>query len=263
MTRAAPALLEPDEPPPFEVVNADGRAGVVLACDHASNRVPRRLGNLGLDAAALADHIAWDPGAAEVARRLAALLDAPLVQSAYSRLVVDCNRPLRHPGSIAEVSDGVAVPGNRGLSPEARGLRVAELFAPYHAAIDGVLDARNRRPTVLLAVHSFTPVLDGRTRPWPVGICHGRDPRLATLLRGALARDGDLTVGDNEPYPIEDAIDHTVPVHGEGRGLPAAMIELRQDGVRTPEAAAAWADRLADAWKQVEAEAAALCGRSP
>jgi predicted N-formylglutamate amidohydrolase len=123
-----------------------------------------------------------------------------------------------------------------------------------------VLDARARRPTVLLSIHSFTPVLDGRPRPWHVGVSHWRDRRLAALLLGALARDGDLTVGDNEPYPIEDAIDYTIPAHGEGRGLPAAMIELRQDGVATPAAATAWAERLADAWRRIEAEAAGLVG---
>jgi len=263
VTRPAPALLEPDEPPPFEVVNPDGAAAAVLVCDHASNRVPRRLANLGLDAAALAEHIAWDPGAAEVARRLSALIDAPLVLSGYSRLVIDCNRPLAHPGAIAEVSAGVPVPGNRGLSPAEREARIAGLFSPYHAAVDQVLDARAGRPTALLAVHSFTPVLDGRARPWHVGISHWRDRRLAALLLGALARDGILTVGDNEPYPIEPEIDHTIPVHGEGRGLPAAMIELRQDGLRTPTDIAAWADRLADVWGRIEADAVALAASLP
>jgi len=260
---ALPPLLAPGEPPAFEVVNADGRANAVLACDHAARRVPRCLAKLGLDRAALADHIAWDPGAAEVARGLAADLDAPLVLSGYSRLVIDCNRPPGHPGSIAEESAGVPVPGNRGLAPGERAARVDALFRPYHGAIDRLLDARAGRPTLLLAIHSFTPVLEGRARPWPVGVSHGRDARLADLLRGALARDGDPDVGDNAPYPIEDDIDYTIPVHGEGRGLPAAMIEIRQDGLRTPADAAAWAARLADAWWAIESEALRLCGPPP
>jgi predicted N-formylglutamate amidohydrolase len=258
VTRALGALLAPDEPPPFEVVNADGGASVVLVCDHASNRVPRRLGDLGLDLGTLAEHIAWDPGAAEVARRLAARLDAPLVLSGYSRLVIDCNRPPANPGSIAAESAGVPVPGNRGLSPAEREMRVAELFSPYHAAIEGLLEVRAGRPSLLLNIHSFTPVLNGRARPWQVGVSHGHDPRLAALLRSALAQSGDLTIGDNEPYPLEDGIDYTIPVHGEKRGLPSAMIELRQDGVRTVDEAAAWADRLADAWRRIEAEALRL-----
>jgi predicted N-formylglutamate amidohydrolase len=233
-------------------VNADGAAGAVLVCDHASNRVPRSLAGLGLDPGALSEHIAWDPGAAEVARRLAAHIDAPLVLSGYSRLVIDCNRPPANPGSIAAESAGVPVPGNRGLSPEARAARVAAFFAPYHAAVDRVLDARGGRPTALLTIHSFTPVLNGKARPWHVGVSHGRDGRLAALLRAALAAFGELKIGDNEPYPIEDAIDYSIPVHGEARGLPAAMLELRQDGLATPAAAAAWGDRLADVWRRIE-----------
>jgi predicted N-formylglutamate amidohydrolase len=258
VTRAVPALLAPDEAPPFEVVNADGAATAVLVCDHASNRVPRSLARLGLDLGTLSEHIAWDPGAAEVARRLAAHIDAPLVLSGYSRLVIDCNRPLANPGSIAKESAGVPVPGNRGLSAEARASRVAAFFTPYHAAVDRVLDGRGGRPTVLLTIHSFTPVLNGKVRPWHVGVSHGRDGRLAALLREALARSGNLTIGDNEPYPIEDAIDYTIPVHGEARGLPAAMLELRQDGLETPAAAAAWGDRLADVWRRIEAGARRL-----
>ncbi|MCU0837052.1 MAG: N-formylglutamate amidohydrolase [Chromatiaceae bacterium] len=263
MTRKpSSALLEPDEPAPVEVVNIDGEGTAVLVCDHASNRIPQRLGSLGLDAPQLAEHIAWDPGAAEVARRLAAELDAPLVLSGYSRLVIDCNRPLSHPGSIAEESAGVAIPGNRGLSPEERGLRVETLFRPYHNAIARLLDRRVGRPTLLLSVHSFTPVLNGRARPWHVGVSHGRDPRLAALLLEALGSTGDLRVGENQPYPIEEAIDYTIPHHGEGRGLPSAMIEIRQDGIRSAADAADWAARLAAAYRRIEGAARRLCGLS-
>src|SRR5690606_33612338 len=147
-----------------------------------------------------------------------------------------------------EQSGGVAVPGNRALSSEERAMRIAALYRPYHRAIDRLLDARDRRPTVLLSIHSFTPVLDARARPWPVGVSFWRDGRLAGLLREALAGSGELTVGDNEPYPIEPEIDYTVPAHGEGRGLPSVMVEIRQDGVRTAPSAAAWAERLARAY---------------
>jgi predicted N-formylglutamate amidohydrolase len=248
-------LLDADEPPAVEVVNAVGGGSAVLVCDHASSRVPRRLGTLGLDAARLTDHIGWDPGAADVARRLAALLDAPLVLSGYSRLVIDCNRPLRNPQSIAEQSAGVPVPGNRGLSQKDRENRVNALFLPYHHTISRLLQSRAPRPTLLLSIHSFTPVLNGRQRPWHVGVSFWRERSFATLMFGALARSGDLVVGDNEPYPIEEEVDYTVPVHGEGRGLPAIMIEIRQDGVRTPADADAWAARLAAAYGTIEAEA--------
>lgn len=249
------SLLGSIEPPAVEVVNADGGGSVVLVCDHASNRVPRRLGTLGLDAYQLADHIGWDPGAADVARALSVHLDAPLVLSGYSRLVIDCNRPLHNAASIPEESAGISIPGNQRLSPADRENRIETLFRPYHDAIDRVLDSRSGRPSLLLSVHSFTPVLDARPRPWHIGISWWRQRELAALLLGALARTGDLIVGENEPYPIDDAVDYTVPVHGENRGLPAVMIEIRQDGIRTAEHTASWAARLAEAVRSIEVDA--------
>ena len=253
------SLLSPDEPPAVEIVNADGSSSAVLLCDHASNRVPERLGNLGLEPVQLADHIGWDPGAADVARRLSARLNAPLVLSGYSRLVIDCNRPLCCAESIPEQSAGVPVPGNRGLSPKQRESRINALFRPYHSAIDRLLDSRARRPSLLLSIHSFTPVLNGHSRPWQIGVSHWRHGEFAALMLGALARRGDVIVGNNEPYPIEDEFDYTIPMHGEGRGLPSAMIEIRQDGIQAAGDAAAWAERLADAYRLIEAEALRLC----
>jgi predicted N-formylglutamate amidohydrolase len=260
---SALALLAPDESPAVEIVNAGGRSSAVFVCDHASNRVPQRLGQLGLTTDQLVDHIAWDPGAAEVARRFAAHLDAPLVLSGYSRLVIDCNRPLRSTGSIAEQSAGIRVPGNRGLSFEERQKRVNALFRPYHDAIDRLLDSRRQRSSLLLSIHSFTPLLDGRARPWHIGVSYGRDRRCAALLTEALARSGDITVGDNQPYPIDYDIDYTIPERGERRGLPNVMIEIRQDGIRTAAGAAAWAARLAEAYRSIEAQAVRLCGSAP
>jgi predicted N-formylglutamate amidohydrolase len=254
-TRNASRLLDPADPPAVEVVNERGLGSAVLVCDHASNRVPRRLGTLGLAPEQLGDHIGWDPGAAAVARLLARHLDAPLVLSGYSRLVVDCNRPPGNPAAMAEQSAGVAIPGNLGLSPEAREDRLETLFRPYHEAIDRLLDDRSDRPSLLLSIHSFTPRLNGRDRPWPVGVSHWRDRRFAALMLKALGHRVDGVVGDNEPYPIEAAVDYTVPVHGEGRGLSGVMIEIRNDGLRTVEDAATWARCLADAYREIEAEA--------
>ena len=256
------ALLGPDEAPPVETINTDGRGSAVLVCDHASNRVPKQLGTLGLEPDLLTDHIGWDPGAAGVARRLAAQLDCPLVLSGYSRLVIDCNRPLGHADSIAERSAGVSVPGNVGLSPLERFIRIDALFRPYHDAIAGLLDRRSHRPTLLISIHSFTPVLNGQLRPWHIGISYWRDPRLAALLLGALRRTGDFTIGDNEPYPIDNDIDYTIPRHGEGRGLPSVMIEIRQDQLRTSAGATAWAGRLAVAYRHIDAELPRLLGVS-
>lgn len=251
----AVSLLEQAEPPAFDVVNAHGSSNAVLVCDHATNRVPRRLCTLGLDPQQLADHIAWDPGAAEVARRLAVQLDAPLVLSGYSRLVIDCNRQLGRDDSIAQQSAGISVPGNCGLSPEDKALRRTALFEPYHHAISTLLDGRSHRPTLLLSIHSFTPVLGGVPRPWHIGISHGRDRRFAALLLDALAHAADIVVGDNQPYPIDNAIDYTLPTHGDGRGLANVMIEIRQDGIVTAAAAVDWASRLAAAFRRIDAEA--------
>jgi len=256
------SLLNSDEPPAVETVNAGGASTAVLVCDHASHRVPERLGTLGLEPARLADHIGWDPGAAAVARRLAAHLDAPLVLSGYSRLVIDCNRAPHNADSIIECSAGVPIPGNQGLLSAERTSRIDALFRPYHDAIARLLDRRSHRPTHLLSIHSFTPMLSGQRRPWHIGISHWRDRRLAAPLRRALSRIDGLAIGDDEPYPIDDAIDYTIPLHGGGRGLPCAMIEIRQDEIRTTAGATAWAARLAEAYQLIEAEVLGLTGPS-
>ncbi len=250
-------LLEPGEPPAVEVVNRDGRGAAFLICDHASNRIPRRLGTLGLTEAERRDHIAWDPGAAHMARRLSALLDAPLVLSGYSRLVIDCNRPLESLQLTAAESGGVTVPGNAAVTPDERAARIAELHRLYHDTIEDMLDARDGRPTLLLSIHSFTPELGEAPRPWPISIAYGTDERLARLLIPALRADGTV-VGDNQPYAVTPRSDYSIPVHGERRGIPHVLVETRQDGLRTPEAAAAWAERLAAAYRAVEARALRL-----
>lgn len=251
------SLLQPDEPPAVEVVNPAGKSAAFLICDHASNRIPRKLGTLGLSEAERADHIAWDPGAANMARRLSELLDAPLVLSGYSRLVIDCNRPMDSTQLTAPVSGGVMVPGNAAVSPEDRAARIDALHRPYHDTIAEMLEARGQRPTLLLSIHSFTPELDDGPRPWRIAIAYGDDDRLAQLLIPALRADGTV-VGDNQPYAVSAWSDYSIPVHGERRGLPHVLVETRQDGIRTPETAAAWAEKLADAYRRIEAQALRL-----
>jgi predicted N-formylglutamate amidohydrolase len=254
------SLLAADEPPPVEVVNRDGRSTIVLVCDHASNRVPRRLSRLGITAAELDMHIGWDPGAAAVARRMSQRLDAALVLSGYSRLVIDCNRPLGSPGSIPAVSAGITVPGNERLNAAEAAARADALFWPYHRAIAALLDARAaaRRPTALLAIHSFTPDYPGHERPWHVAVSYNRDRRLAALLLPVLQGAAGLVVGDNLPYAVSDTDDYTIPVYGERRGLPHALIEIRQDGIADEPGVAAWADRLVAACAEIEPQLNAL-----
>jgi len=256
--QAISAFLLATEPTAFEIVNEYGKSNVVLVCDHASNRVPACLNKLGLNDTQLADHIGWDPGAAAVARLLAKALDAPLLLSCYSRLVIDCNRPLTSDELIPEQSARVIIPGNQHLSAYERADRIQNLFIPYHDAIDALLDRRllsnPQHPIVFLSIHSFTPFLFNQQRPWHIGVSHKSDDRFAKDLYNALAQQGDIIVGFNEPYPIEDAFDYSIPTHGEARGLPCAMIEIRQDGLTTETGITRWAERIARAYREIDVQ---------
>ncbi len=239
--------LGPLDPPPFSVERATGVSPYLLTCDHAGRRLPLKLGNLGLSAAEQVSHIAWDIGAAGLAQRLAGALDAFLIQQTYSRLVIDCNRPLRSPGSIVSCSERTAVPGNRMVSEADADLRAREIFHPYHDRIGAELDARlgRKKPTLLVALHSFTPVFDGTARPWHIGVLYGRDSRLAHALLELLRAEDGLSIGDNQPYDVSDETDYAIPVHGERRGIPHVELEIRQDLIDDDAGQAAWAARLA------------------
>jgi predicted N-formylglutamate amidohydrolase len=253
---APEALLGHDDPAPFSVVHVEGLSPYVLLADHAGQRVPRRLRDLGLPRAELDRHIGWDIGIAGVTRHLAALLDAHAILQTYSRLVIDCNRPLASPTLIPEVSDHTVIPGNAGLSAAQRRQRIEEIHAPYHAHIDKVLDGRGDqgRPTLLVMMHSFTPVMAGAQRPWHAGVLYHRDTRLAHALLQALREEGDLVVGDNQPYLVSDTSDYAVPVHGEGRGLLHVELEIRQDLIADEVGQQAWAQRLARVFKAMAAD---------
>lgn len=227
--------------------NGSGASAFLLVCDHFGRQIPRALHDLGLPDSELVRHIAWDIGIAGVASRLASLIDAHLVAQRYSRLVIDCNRPPDAPSSIPMISEATIVPGNEGLTREAAQARRAAVFDPYHHHIAGVIDARLRtgRPTILVALHSFTPVYAGIVRPWHVGTLYQHDHRLPPLLLQHLRAEGDLVVGDNEPYSVSDATDHAIPVHAERRGLPHVELEIRQDLIADAAGQQAWAERLA------------------
>ena len=239
-------LLASGDPAPVRVTHAGGRSPFLLVCDHAGRAVPASLGDMGVAAPDWDRHIAWDIGAAGVCAALAAALAATCIAQAYSRLVIDCNRAPGHPTSIPAVSDGTAVPANAAISREDAALREAAIFAPYHAAIAAELDSRAGAglPSVLIAVHSFTPVFGGMARPWQAGVLHNRDPRLSHALARALSAEGFL-VGDNEPYQLSDESDYTVPVHAERRALPYVELEIRQDLIGGADGQAEWGARLA------------------
>lgn len=248
MTPEKPALLAADEPAPVVELRSGGTSPFFLVCDHAGKRIPRALHDLGLREPDLSRHIAWDIGIEGVARTLADRLDAHLIMQIYSRLVIDCNRPPASPTSIPPLSDGSAIPGNANVSTEAAAAREREIFAPYHGAIEQALDKRQtaQTPTILVSLHSFTPVYAGMPRPWHAGVLYNRYSDMAHALRDLLAAPGDLVVGDNEPYSVDDETDYTIPVHGEKRGLVHVAIEIRQDLIAEETGQRQWADRLAE-----------------
>jgi predicted N-formylglutamate amidohydrolase len=243
MTEGPDILLTSDDPPPVSVYNEDGESPFLVVADHAGNDMPRALGLLGVPAAECERHIAWDIGIAAVGRLLANALDATLVQQNYSRLVIDCNRMPGSETSIPEVSELTAIPGNIGLSGDQKAARVRAIFQPYHQRIEAELERRRQagRRTLLIAMHSFTPVFMGVTRPWHAGVLYNRDPRFAHLLLDLLKREDGFVIGDNEPYSVTDASDYTIPVHGEQRGLHHVAIEVRQDLIADDKGQREWA----------------------
>ncbi len=237
-------LLAPDEPPPAELFNEGGNAPILLLCDHAGRRVPKALGDLGVDAAAFERHIAWDIGASEVARRLAVRLDAPLVHATYSRLVVDVNRRPDDPTCMPEESDGTRVPGNFNLSEALRAARLTEVHEPYHRLVGERLGVLCQRGVpAVISVHSFTPVFKTVERPWHIGVLWNRDGRLARPLIERLA-ELDIVVGDNQPYSGQDAHGYTLPRHVETAGIPHVLLEIRQDLIDTRRGAEEWSEKL-------------------
>lgn len=236
------------DPPAAETVNPDGKSPYVLLCEHASNHIPARYRQLGLDDSELTRHIAWDIGVAPIARALSEALDAPLILSGYSRLLIDCNRPVGVPTSIPEVSETTRIPGNESLDAEERQRRADDFYWPFQRAVAELLDRRQAagKRCIVFGVHSFTPVFKGIKRPWHAGILYRKSKAYGDALVAALQEPG-LNVVANEPYRIDDESDQTVPVHGEARGLDAVLIEIRQDLIADDAGQASWGKRLAPA----------------
>jgi len=250
-------LLSADEQAACVTLGEPNALPFLLVCDHAGNRVPRRLGTLGVPDSERQRHIAWDIGAAGVVRHMVRRLGAFAILQTYSRLVIDCNRPPAVESAIPTVSEDTAIPGNLNLSVADRARRQAEIFEPYHDRIAAELDRRQAAqiPTVLVAIHSFTPVYRGVARPWHVGLLYNRDDRLSRPMIELLNREGGLVVGDNQPYSVSDESDYTIPVHAERRGLPYGEIEIRQDLIGDEAGQSLWAERMARlltiAWEKI------------
>lgn len=249
-------LLGTADPVAAQLFNAGGRSPFLITGDHAGNAFPHRLGTLGVAEADRARHIAWDIGVRDLGMALAEALDAPFIFQRYSRLVIDCNRDPAHAEAAPADADGSQIPGNAMLTAGELAARIVAIHTPYHARIAGELAIRAAagRPTIFLALHSFTPALAGEARPWHIGILHeAGDTRFAKALLAALGNCQNLVVGDNEPYRM-DATDHSVPRHAYPGGLPYAEIEVRQDLLTSPESVAHCCQILARACETASAE---------
>jgi predicted N-formylglutamate amidohydrolase len=256
---AASGLLDGEEESVI-VVNGTGQSPIVLACEHAGRRIPKRLGSLGLSAKELERHIAYDIGAEGVARRLAEMLDAPLVLQRYSRLVYDCNRPPDSPSAMPVISELTAIPGNQGLTAGAREERTRLIYRPFHeraATMIAERRARHKR-VIFVTIHSFTPVFKGIERRMHVGLLFDRDRRFTDLVAPLMRKSGPFDVRLNEPYGPEDGVCHTVNLQAGAKGLPYSMIEIRNDLIESESGQIEWAGRLGGVLQQ----AAALLMRS-
>jgi predicted N-formylglutamate amidohydrolase len=249
-TPTAPAypLIGAGDPAPYSIVNGDGRAPLLLVCDHASRAFPASLKRLGLPDEITHRHIAWDIGAAELTRAVAHIFDAPAVLAGYSRLLIDCNRALSDSSSIVAASDGELIPGNRRLTSVEREQRVRSFFEPYHNAIAQRLEDSRRRHVVpaFISMHSFTPVFGQQERPWQVGVLWDRDARIALPLLERLRAIAGLVVGDNLPYSGRHPSDYTIARHAESAGLPHVCLEIRQDQLLTAAGVERWSRIIAE-----------------
>ena len=223
-------LLSADEPGPFQVLNPLAELPLLLICDHASCRFPKSLGDMGLDPFARRCHLAVDIGAGPLTERLAASLGVTAVLAQYSRLVMDCNRELMDPGAFLQFGDGILVPGNRNLHQADKDLRANTLYWPYHDAVDQQVKRLFKLgpPPAFIAIHSFSPVMNGEARPWEMGVLWDTDTRLRDIFLDDLSAAGFL-VGDNEPYSGKAPQDCTIDHHAEEVGLPHLGLEVRQD----------------------------------
>ena len=234
------------EDDPVLLENADGQSDVILVAEHAGRQLPPFVGSLGLDDTAMLSHIAWDIGAAELSRMLSKLLDAPLIMQRYSRLVYDCNRNFEASDAIVTEIDNIAVPGNTGLTVEHRRKRYEEIYVPFEAAIKKLLEKRKADGihSVLVTIHSFTPVYKGRQRHLDLGVLHDSDTRLADVIMQQSGLENAFCTARNEPYAPSDGVTHTLVRHGVDNGLLNVMFEVRNDLLGNEQSQMLWAQRL-------------------
>lgn len=231
VSRHSPSFDADDSFNPVEIINPSGAGNFVLACEHASHYIPPQFNRLNLPEALLQSHIAWDPGALDVARRMSLLLDSPLVAQRVSRLIYDCNRAPMTDAAMPAVSEVHAIGGNAGLSEAQREERTRRYYAPFHSALSAVVERRLARPppAAMLTVHSFSPVYKGVRRDLDIGLINDADSRFAERCFAFMRTDDAFTVRRNAPYSRSDGVTHTLAVQAVARGMLNVMIEIRND----------------------------------
>ena len=242
-------LLTPSDPPPHTTLNQKQNDKIIVICDHASKLIPKKLKNLGLTQEILNQHIGWDIGAAKIAQGLSEILNATAILSAYSRLVIDVNRQPDSKDSIPMVSHDIPIPGNQNLGIEEKRLRIKEIFKPYHHKISQELKAaiKNQTYPILFSIHTFTPTINGKSRPWDAGILWNRDQRIAiSLIKHLKLNPSRLTIGNNQPYSGKHYA-YSLDLHAGLVGLPNCAIEIRQDLVQSKENIERWVSTIAEA----------------
>jgi predicted N-formylglutamate amidohydrolase len=254
MAAAGGGLLDGEETSVI-VLNGAGQSPILLACEHAGRRIPKRLGSLGLTAKELDRHIAYDIGAEGVARRLADILDSPLVLQRYSRLVYDCNRPPESPSAMPTISELTSIPGNQGLTAVQPDERTRAIYQPFHGQTAAMIEARivSQQPVIFVTIHSFTPIFKGIERRMHVGLLFDRDRRFTDLVAPLIRECGSFDVRLNEPYGPEDGVCHTVNLQAGAKGLPYSMIEIRNDLIESESGQVEWAGRLGGVLQQAAA----------
>ncbi len=242
-------LLGSTDLPPFQLGGNHGSAKCLVVADHAGNAVPASLQRLGLAPGVLNTHIAVDIGTRATATLLASRLRAPLILANYSRLVVDLNRNLNDSTAFIDESDGIAISGNQNISAVEKKRRCNAIYQPYHNAIDCIINGFLNRGTVpvIISIHSFTPELENRHRPWHIGVLWDKDPRIALPLLTTLRKNPDLNVGDNKPYSGRHSPDYTIDHHAEDNKLAYVSIEIRQDLISNETGVEHWVAILCDA----------------
>lgn len=239
--------------PPFELIDGDRTKGLVLVSDHAFNLLPEEYGNLGLPISEFQRHIAYDIGVEALTRKLATLTQAPAVMARFSRLLIDPNRGEDDPTLIRQLYDGTVIRANYPLAEDERQRRIDQYYRPYHDAVSSLIAsvaATTGAAPLVISVHSFTPFMQGRERPWHVGILWDQDDRAVRPLIRALEQEPGLVVGDNEPYDGALRGD-TMFQHCTVKGYAHALIEIRQDLIVAEAGADEWARRLAPILEEI------------